>query len=110
FANWYGSYIVISHQFCELSHRGVRADPIDAFVHRVFDFHGGPPLLELERNATSPLHPALDYTSTSSLFPRESMFVARNGHVELATECPLSGLKQTSRRLAAMSVYYPKGH
>jgi hypothetical protein len=55
FANRDGAYIVIPHQFCELSHRGVRADPIDAFVHRVFDFHGGPPLLESKktrRNAT----------------------------------------------------------
>src|SRR6516165_8379936 len=42
--------------FRELSHRGIRANPIDAFVHRVFDLHGGPPLLEFEftrRNAAS---------------------------------------------------------
>src|SRR5262245_11971227 len=35
------------HQFCEFGNRGVRTDPVDALVHRVFDFHGGPPLLEL---------------------------------------------------------------
>src|SRR6516164_7000112 len=42
-----GTYIVLTHQFREVSNRGVRADPIDAFVHRFFDFHDGPPLLEL---------------------------------------------------------------
>ena len=35
------------HQFCEFGNRGVQTDPVDALVHRVFDFHGGPPLLEL---------------------------------------------------------------
>jgi hypothetical protein len=25
----------------------ISSDPVDALVHRVFDFHGGPPLLEL---------------------------------------------------------------
>ena len=35
------------HQFCEFGNRGVQTDPVDALVHRVFDFHGGSPLLEL---------------------------------------------------------------
>jgi hypothetical protein len=49
FANRDGAYIMVSHQFCELGHRGVWTDPIHAFVHRLFDFHGGPPLLDFER-------------------------------------------------------------
>src|SRR5215472_15794555 len=75
-ANWDGTDIVISHQFCELSYRGVRADPIDTFVHRVFDFHGGSP----SRNAASALHPRCDYTRLPSPLPR----------------CPLLGVKRTS--------------
>jgi len=45
---------------------------IDAFVHRVFDFHGGPPLLEFQcarRNPTLALHPRLDYTRPSGPLP-----------------------------------------
>jgi hypothetical protein len=38
---------VLTHQFRELGDRGVRTNPLDALVHRVFDFHGGPLLLEL---------------------------------------------------------------
>src|SRR4029077_16429823 len=49
FANRDGAYVMVSHQFCELGHRGVWTDPIHAFVHRLFDFHGGPPLLDFER-------------------------------------------------------------
>src|SRR5262249_29474240 len=30
-----------------LSMCSISSDPVDALVHRVFDFHGGPPLLEL---------------------------------------------------------------
>src|SRR6516164_5304227 len=66
-ANWDGSDIVISHQFCELSYRGVRAHPIDTFVHRVFDFHGGSP----SRNAASALHPRCNYTRPPTLLPRQ---------------------------------------
>src|SRR6185436_1016889 len=37
--------IVRSHQLCDFGDGRVGADPVDALVHRVFDFHGGPPLL-----------------------------------------------------------------
>src|SRR5215510_2541941 len=47
-SNRNGTYIMLTHQFCEFGNRGVRTDPVDALVHRVLDFHGGPPLLELD--------------------------------------------------------------
>src|ERR1700732_1794258 len=40
-----GAYIMLTHQFREFSDRGVRTDPIDALVHRFFDFHRRPPSL-----------------------------------------------------------------
>src|ERR1700680_4197146 len=36
------------HQFREFGDRGVGADPVDTLMHHVFDFHGGPPLLEFQ--------------------------------------------------------------
>src|SRR6185437_13359126 len=42
-----GAYVMLTHQFRELGDRGVRTDPVDAFVHRISDFHGGPPSLVL---------------------------------------------------------------
>src|SRR5580704_17884562 len=38
-SNRNGAYIMLTHQFREFSDRGVRTDPIDALVHRFFDFH-----------------------------------------------------------------------
>jgi len=38
--------IMLTHQFAS-STTEYRIDPIDSLVHRVFDFHGGPPLFEL---------------------------------------------------------------
>src|SRR6266850_963404 len=40
--------IIPPHQFREFGDRGVGADPVDTLVHHVFDFHGGPPLLEFQ--------------------------------------------------------------
>src|SRR5215471_3927802 len=63
---------MIAHQFCELNHRSVWTDPIDAFMHRVFDFHGGPPSLEFEctrRNAASAPLPRTRLYNASSLLP-----------------------------------------
>jgi hypothetical protein len=36
-----GADVTVSHQSCELGYGGFRTDPIDALMHRVFDFHGG---------------------------------------------------------------------
>jgi len=52
-SNRNGAYIMLAHQFRELGDRGVRTDPLDAFVHRVFDFHVGPPLLPGSRIGSS---------------------------------------------------------
>ncbi len=41
-SNRNGTYIMLTHQFCEFGNRGVRTDPVDALMHSVFDFHGGP--------------------------------------------------------------------
>src|SRR5258706_5760439 len=38
--------VMLTHQFREFGDRDVRTDPVDALVHRVFDFHVRPPLLE----------------------------------------------------------------
>ena len=38
--------VMLTHQFREVYDGSIRTDPIDSLVHRVFDFHGGPPLLE----------------------------------------------------------------
>src|SRR6202047_413950 len=40
--------VMLPHQFCEFGDRGVGADPVDTLMHHVFDFHGGPPLLEFQ--------------------------------------------------------------
>jgi hypothetical protein len=40
--------IVRSHQLCDFGDRRVWADPVDALVHRIFDFHGGSPLLRFQ--------------------------------------------------------------
>src|SRR5262249_13211102 len=40
-----------AHQSGELGDGGVGADPIDALVHRVLDFHGRPPWLGARVNA-----------------------------------------------------------
>src|ERR1700730_14088229 len=41
-----GPYIMLAHQFCEFGYRRVGTNPVDALMHRIFDFHGKPPLLE----------------------------------------------------------------
>ena len=38
--------VMLAHQSCELHDGRIGIDPIDSLVHRVLDFHGGPPLLE----------------------------------------------------------------
>src|ERR1700760_1967639 len=38
--------VMLAHQFREVYDGSIRTDPIDSLVHRVLDFHGGPPLLE----------------------------------------------------------------
>src|SRR6476619_803338 len=40
--------VMLPHHFREFGDRGVGADPVDTLVHHVFDFHGGPPLLEFQ--------------------------------------------------------------
>src|SRR5215471_17188434 len=40
-SDWDGADVTVSHQLCELGYGGLRTDPIDALMHRVFDFHGG---------------------------------------------------------------------
>src|SRR5713226_7667899 len=40
--------VMLPHQFRKFGDRGVGADPVDTLVHHVFDFHGGPPLLEFQ--------------------------------------------------------------
>src|ERR1700732_1357117 len=40
--------VMLPHQFREFGDRGVGADPVDTLMHHVFDFHGGPPLLEFQ--------------------------------------------------------------
>ena len=47
-SDWNAADIVRSHQLGDFGDRRVGADPIDALVHRVFDFHGGPPLLRFK--------------------------------------------------------------
>ena len=42
-----GAYIMLTHQFREVGEKSIRPDPVNAFVHHFSDFHGGPPLLEL---------------------------------------------------------------
>src|SRR5215475_2700445 len=38
-SNWDGADVVRAHQFREFGDRGIRADPLDPFVHCFFDFH-----------------------------------------------------------------------
>src|ERR1700694_655194 len=40
--------VMLPHQFREFGDRGVGAYPVDTLMHHVFDFHGGPPLLEFQ--------------------------------------------------------------
>ncbi len=69
-ADWNGAYIVLTHQFREFGDGGVRANPLDAHVHRFFDFHGGPLSLELGAldNMPEPIPAALclDYITARS--------------------------------------------
>jgi hypothetical protein len=39
-SNGNGTDIMTTHQFCQLGHRRIWTNPINALVHRVFDFHG----------------------------------------------------------------------
>src|SRR5260370_36011055 len=45
-SNRNGTDVMLAHQFREFDNRGVRTDPINALVHRVFDFHGGTSVAE----------------------------------------------------------------
>src|SRR5215510_895800 len=60
-SNRNGAYVMLTHQFRELGDRRLWTDPVDALVHCVLDFHGGPPLLKF---AYQPRFPRLpDYTT-----------------------------------------------
>src|SRR5437879_11822579 len=58
-SNRNGADVMLTHQFREFGYWRVWTDPVDAFVHRVLDFHGGPPLRnrisarELAQNQTT---------------------------------------------------------
>src|SRR6476660_2827649 len=52
--------VMLPHHFREYGDSGVGADPVDTLVHHVFDFHGGPPLLEF--------HVHLMHCSTAPVF------------------------------------------
>src|SRR5207248_10315480 len=71
-ANRNGADVMLAHQFREFADRGVRTDPVDAFVHRLFDFHGRPPLLKLAcADEISALVPSpFDYTTDRVLWHR----------------------------------------
>src|ERR1700737_1087965 len=42
-SDWNSADIVLAHQFCQFGDRSIRANPVDALMHRLFNFHGGPP-------------------------------------------------------------------
>src|SRR5215469_10281097 len=99
---------MIAHQFCELNHRSVWTDPIDAFMHRVFDFHGGPPSLEFEctrRNAASAPLPRTRLYNASSLLPGGSTvrtgddLQLREGLSEIAAPAKNSDTELTAIKL-----------
>src|SRR6476661_5039841 len=54
-----GAYIMLTHQFREVGDRCVRTDPVDALVHRFFNSHVGPPLLEWVRSMKCSAGPPL---------------------------------------------------
>src|SRR5262249_34520117 len=58
--------LMLTHQFREFGDGRVWTDPIDALVHRVFDFHGRPPLLKFAYQPRFP-HP-FDYTTDRVLW------------------------------------------
>src|SRR5262245_41066808 len=68
-SNRNGTYIMLTHQFCEFGNRGVRTNPIDSLAHHVFDFHDPPPLLDFAHSVKS--NPgsldASDYTTDRAL-------------------------------------------
>jgi len=60
-SNRNGAYVMLMHQFRQLGDRRLWTDPVDALVHCVLYFHGGPPLLKF---AYQPRFPRLsDYTT-----------------------------------------------
>src|SRR6516162_3847665 len=46
--------IVLAHQFSQFGDRSIRADPVDALVHRVSDFHGQTSVAEVCISAQVP--------------------------------------------------------
>jgi hypothetical protein len=60
---------MLTHQFREFADRSVWTNPIDSFVHHVFDFHDPPPLLDFAHSVKS--NPgsldASDYTTDRAL-------------------------------------------
>src|SRR5215472_8434046 len=48
--------VVLTHQFRELRDRGLRTNPLYAFVHRHLDFHHGPPLAPCWCGGTATTH------------------------------------------------------
>jgi hypothetical protein len=84
------------HQFREFGDRGVGADPVDTLVHHVFDFHGGPPLLEFQVHLVqcrATLAP-FDYTTDRILWHEASRspWPGRCGSVMLAIHAEALGL------------------
>ena len=53
----------------------ISSDPVDALVHRVFDFYGGPPLLELG-------------TLDEMQRPRPSIFTVHGSAPPVCLGCP----------------------
>src|SRR5262249_26625729 len=64
-SNRNGADVMLAHQFREFGDGNVRTDPVDALVHRVFDFHGESPLLSLPTvDEIQPRFPrGFDYTT-----------------------------------------------
>src|SRR4249920_3681598 len=83
-SDWNGAYVMLAHQFREFDDGGVGTNPFNALVHRFFDFHGRPPLVEdappklLEVNAgTYGILPTTngkdDWTEVQSSLTRECL-------------------------------------
>src|ERR1700745_2201908 len=82
-SNGDGSDVMLKHQLREFSHRRIWTDPIDAFVHHFFDFHGGPPFLKSSR---PPGKKTAERAELIQHSPRKSRPLFRSsGRVVLAT-------------------------
>src|SRR3984893_10454080 len=86
-SDWNSADIVLAHQFCQFGDRSIWANPVDAVVHRVFDFHGGPPRARCMMKCTIGPPPSTSIYNFGALWKKGRIRLWRSAGAIIESRC-----------------------